>query len=137
MWQFLIDVYMPIVILILIVVLISYLGERLLRKKLNPNEEYLNEIQEIHNNGKLKILTQVNWAIIFIIAITPSFQGSLIFWLAVSIIVELIRMKYKLEYLRTKSDNEDTRKYLLCQLGLIFILFIVMLSYYIIYDKLF
>ncbi|WP_042274506.1 hypothetical protein [Faecalimicrobium dakarense] len=137
MLSLLVELFVPILILILILAGVAYLGEYLLKRKLNPNEAYLSEIKELEGTDRFKILNQINSIALFIVFIIPNFHGALVLLLIISVIIEAIRSKYKLDYLSTKIENDDTRKYILYKLWLEYIVFIVALSYSLVYDNLF
>ena len=113
----------PLLLLIIASGLVTYL----LKRKLNPNEAYLDEIKGM---DKINRLTLTNTIIIFIMFFTILFNRKGILLLIPLIIIEIIRNKYILNYLNTKSKNTATRKYILYNLVFQIIVIIVVIIYY-------
>lgn len=115
---------------LLILIGVLYLGRYLLKRKLKPNEEYLDEIKEVKVINRLSF---VNSIIIFTVIIIQNFNERITLLLIPVVIIELIRNKYILSYLRTKNESTSTRKYILYDLCFQAIVMIVGLGLYFLY----
>lgn len=112
---------------LLILIGVNYLARYLLKRKLKPNEVYLEKINEVK---VIKRLSFVNSIIVFLVIITQKFKAITTLLLISMVIVELICNKYALSYLKTKNESTSTRKYILSDLCFQFILLIVVLCLY-------
>lgn len=121
------------VIAIVLLLIIITLSDDLLKKKLKPNEELLDEIKELEFSRKNLISN-----IIIAIAITISLEINI--YLSVLIIIvaltsEWIRGKYTLKYLNDKSENESTKKYIFVNIilqhvyGILLIMYLVFFKF--------
>ncbi len=121
------------VIAIVLLLIIITLSDDLLKKKLKPNEELLDEIKDLEFSRKNLISN-----IIIAIAITISLEINI--YLSVLIIIvaltsEWIRGKYTLKYLNDKSENESTKKYIFVNIilqhvyGILLIMYLVFFKF--------
>lgn len=96
--------------LIVIVLLLIFLvlSEYLLKKKLKPNEDLLDEIKDLEISRKINIAY-----IILIAAIVICLENYIYFTLLTILIPEFFRCKYSLKYLNDKNESESTKKYIL------------------------
>ncbi|MEG0844057.1 MAG: hypothetical protein RSD22_08535 [Romboutsia sp.] len=115
--------------IILILIGVLYLGGYLLKRKVKPDEEYLNEIKEVK---VIKRLNFINSIIIFMVIIIQKFNEKATLFLIPVVIIELIRNKYILSYLKTKNESNSTQKYILYNLYFQAIVLIVGLGLYLI-----
>ncbi|RDY26262.1 hypothetical protein CHL78_014285 [Romboutsia weinsteinii] len=123
------NIYFVLIILLGVLILVPFLGRYLLKRKLNPNKEYLNEIKGIKKIKRLRIIDSIS---IFILLIIPYSNKRLVLLIIILTITEVIRNKYTLNYLDTKDENTDTRKYILYDFGfqMIVIIVIIIINYY-------
>lgn len=112
---------------LLILIAVIYLGRHLLKRKINPNEVYLNEIKKLKLS---KILNFVNVIIVMVVTIIQNFNNRITLLLTSLVVIELIRNKYILSYLKTKDESNSTRKYILYDLYIQVITSIVVLGLY-------
>lgn len=105
----------------------SCLSSYLLKRKLNPNEAYLNEVKEVKKINRLTFVSSIILCIIFIFILLNRDITLLFIPLA---IIEIIRNKYILNDLNTKSENTSTRKYILYDSVFQIIVFILVMIYY-------
>lgn len=121
------------VIAIVLLLIIITLSDDLLKKKLKPNEELLDEIKDLEFSRKNLISN-----IIIAIAITISLEINM--YLSVLIIIvaltsEWIRGKYTMKYLNDKSENESTKKYIFVNIilqhvyGILLIMYLVFFKF--------
>lgn len=121
------------VIAIVLLLIIITLSDDLLKKKLKPNEELLDEIKDLEFSRKNLISN-----IIIAIAITISLEINI--YLSVLIIIvaltsEWIRGKYTVKYLNDKSENESTKKYIFVNIilqhvyGILLIMYLVFFKF--------
>ncbi|WP_270942142.1 hypothetical protein [Romboutsia lituseburensis] len=96
--------------LIVIVLLLIFLvlSEYLLKKKLKPNEDLLDEIKDLEISRKINIAY-----IILIAAIVICLENYIYFTLLTILIPEFFRCKYSLKYLNDKNESESTKQYIL------------------------
>ncbi|MEF9991962.1 MAG: hypothetical protein RRZ84_05075 [Romboutsia sp.] len=113
----------------IILIGVLYLGGYLLKRKVKPDEEYLNEIKEVK---VIKRLNFINSIIIFMVIIIQKFNEKATLFLIPVVIIELIRNKYILSYLKTKNESNSTQKYILYNLYFQAIVLIVGLGLYLI-----
>lgn len=128
MLKLLLVLFAPVVMLITV----SYSVRYLLKRKLMPNEQYLKEIKEL---GRSKRLRYIGLVIILIFILMPSFNGDLTLAIILLVITEGVYNKCALDYLNTKSENTDTRRYVLYEVGFQTIIVIVTIGYYIIFKS--
>lgn len=123
------NIHVVLIILLGVLIVVSFLGRYLLKRKLNPNKEYLNEIKGIKKIKRLRTIDSIS---IFILLIIPYFNERLVLIIIILTITEVIRNKYTLNYLDTKDENTDTRKYILYDFGfqMIVIIVIIIINYY-------
>lgn len=122
---------MVLLLVVIAVSITSILGRYLLKRKFKPNEILLAEIKEI---DKVKRFMTISSIIIVITCIGATFNDKFSSLLIIVLVIfELIRNKYMLEYINTKSENMATRKYILYDLGLQFFIAIVAIIFLKIY----
>lgn len=112
---------------LLILIGISYLGRYFLKRKLNPNEDYLDEIKEVK---VIKRLGFVNSIVAFVVMVSQNINKKASLLLIPMVAIELIRNKYVLRYLKTKNESNSTQKFVLYELYFQAIVFIVGLGLY-------
>lgn len=95
-------------IVIVLILIFLVLSEYLLKKKLKPNEDLLDEIKDLEISRKINIAY-----IILIAAIVICLENYIYFTLLTILIPEFFRCKYSLKYLNDKNENESTKQYIL------------------------
>lgn len=123
---------MNIISIVLLLIIIT-LSDDLLKKKLKPNEELLEEIENLEFSRKILISN-----IIIFLAIMVSLEINMylsVLMIIVALTSEWIRGKYTVKYLNDKSENESTKKYIFVNIilqhvyGILLIMYLVFFKF--------